>query len=77
MTSLPAKVFGIQDRGTLTAGNWADMVVLDLDKLTSATYEHPKSYPYGIAYVMVNGRWVIKSSQFTGTLPGETLRHVG
>ncbi|HWU38883.1 MAG TPA: amidohydrolase family protein, partial [Candidatus Acidoferrum sp.] len=70
MTSLPAQRFSLKDRGTLAVGMWADLVMLDVDAVRDATFEHPKQYPAGIPHVMVNGKWVIKDSQFTGILPG-------
>jgi N-acyl-D-aspartate/D-glutamate deacylase len=70
MTSLPAQRFSLNDRGTLDEGKWADIVVFDLDAVRDATFENPKQYPSGIPFVMVNGVWVIKDSQFTGKLPG-------
>ena len=62
------------DRGALTPGNWADLALFDLEAITDATYERPKTYPQGIPHVMVNGRWVIRDGRFTGSLPGEVLR---
>lgn len=74
MTSLPAQRFSLNDRGTLDEGKWADIVVFDLDAVRDATFENPKQYPSGIPFVMVNGVWVIKDSQFTGNLPGRLAR---
>ena len=42
MTSLPATVFGIAERGQLRPGAWADIVVFDLEKFRDrATYQDP------------------------------------
>jgi N-acyl-D-aspartate/D-glutamate deacylase len=73
ITSLPATTFGLHDRGALTPGCRADLVLFDLEAITDATFEQPKTYPQGIPHVMVNGRWVIRDGQFTGELPGEVL----
>ncbi|MFH1086147.1 MAG: amidohydrolase family protein, partial [Chloroflexota bacterium] len=73
MTSLPAQTFGLAGRGTLAPGNWADLVLFDLERVTYAPYEAPKTYPLGLPRVMVNGRWVIRDGAFTGTLPGSAL----
>jgi N-acyl-D-amino-acid deacylase len=70
MTSLPAQRFGIRDRGVLAEGNWADLVLFDLPAVTDAGFERPKQYPEGIPHVMVNGQWVIRDGEFTGSLPG-------
>jgi len=57
MTELPAKRFGLEDRGTVTPGAHADLVVLDLDEVTdTATYEAPRSWPKGIYDVWADGR---------------------
>ena len=74
MTSLPAQRFSLKDRGTLAEGMWADIVILDVDAVRDATFEHPKQYPAGIPYVMVNGVWVIKDNEFTRHLPGMLAR---
>lgn len=74
MTSLPAQRFSLTDRGTLAEGMWADIVMLDVDAVRDATFEHPKQYPAGIPYVMVNGVWVIKDNEFTRNLPGGLAR---
>ena len=74
MTSLPAQRFAIRDRGVLEEGTWADLVLFDLAGLTEAPFEHPKQYPGGIPYVMVNGQWVIRGGSFTGSLPGRLVR---
>jgi len=75
MTSLPAQTFGIVGRGALQAGNWADVVLVDLPRVRDATFEAPKRYAEGMPYVMVNGAWVIRENEFTGRLPGMALRH--
>jgi N-acyl-D-amino-acid deacylase len=41
-----------------------------------ATYEAPHRYPLGIEQVIVNGRFVIKDGEHTGSLPGRVLRHL-
>ena len=74
MTSLPAQVLGLRDRGLLREGYWADIVVLDPDTVAdTATYEKPKQYPKGIKYVLVNGAVVIEKGNHTGARPGKVL----
>ena len=49
MTSMPAQVLGLKDRGLLREGYWGDVVVFDPDTVAdTATYENPKQYPKGI-----------------------------
>lgn len=71
MTGLPAQVLGLKDRGLLHQGAWADITVFDRETVIDrATFEHPKQYPLGIDYVLVNGRPVIDHGRYTGELPG-------
>jgi len=74
MTSLPAQVLGLKDRGLLRQGFWGDVVVFDPDTVTDmATYDNPKQYPKGIPYVLVNGQVVIDNGQHTGARPGKAV----
>jgi len=73
MTSLPAQRFSIPDRGILAEGNWADLVLIDIESVKDATFDNPKQYPSGIPCVMVNGQWVIKEGQYTGAQPGRLI----
>lgn len=76
MTSLPAQTLGLPDRGLLRDGYKADIVVFDPATVHSpATIEHPKQFPIGIEYVIVNGQLVIDGGEHTGALPGRALRH--
>jgi N-acyl-D-amino-acid deacylase len=73
-TSLPAQILGIQDRGLIRAGLVADLVVLDLDRIRDrATFTEPHQYSEGVAYVLVNGRFVVDSTKLTGELSGTVL----
>lgn len=80
MTSLPARVLGLPDRGVIREGAQADITVFDLEKVRSlCTYENDATaaYPEGIPYVIVNGVAVIDDHQLTKALPGAVLRHSG
>lgn len=78
MTSVPARRLGLSDRGVVRAGNWADLVCLDLTKVHDcATYEVPRQYPIGIDWVIVNGVPVIADGSHTGRLPGHSIRRPG
>ncbi len=56
MTSLPAAHIGITDRGTLSVGQAADMLIFDPDRVReTATYEAPHSLAAGFDVVIVNG----------------------
>ena len=74
MTGLPASRLGLRDRGIVRPGARADLVVFDARRVTDrATYEDPHRYPDGIEHVVVNGRFVVKNGEHTGSLPGKVL----
>ncbi len=75
VTSFPAQILGISDRGILKEGDWADIVLFDPETIgDTGTYEEPESYPEGIQYVFVNGGLVVDQEGVTGNLPGRVLR---
>lgn len=60
MTSLPAQIFGVQERGTLREGAFADLVVFDPETIRdTATYERAVSLPVGIDAVFRNGTMIL------------------
>ncbi len=74
MTSLPASVMGMDDRGVLRAGAIADVVVFDLERFRDkATYSDPHQYAEGVVHLLVNGRSAIENGTFTGELVGQVL----
>jgi N-acyl-D-amino-acid deacylase len=74
MTSMPATHFGLRERGLLRKGYFADVVVLDYEKLDDgATDSRPFAYARGVEHVIVNGRLVIDHSEHTGARPGRNL----
>ena len=75
LTALPAERFGLRDRGRLAADCWADLVVLDLDRVEPrATLTDFARPPDGVAHVLVNGTPVVEHGRPTGALPGRVLR---
>ncbi|MEA2783433.1 MAG: N-acyl-D-amino-acid deacylase [Rhodospirillaceae bacterium] len=75
MTGLPAREFGIDRRGRLAAGHFADIVVFDPETIADrATFEHPQQISAGIELVLVNGVAVWQNGRPTGTRPGRVLR---
>ncbi len=78
MSSLPAQILGIRDRGQLREGFIADVVVFDQNTIKDTnSYEKPKSYSVGVPYVLVNGVVVIDKGEHTGARPGKALRGPG
>jgi N-acyl-D-amino-acid deacylase len=74
MTSMPATHFGLRDRGLLCKGYFADVVVLDYEKLDDAANDsQPFAYAKGVEHVTVNGIIVIDHSEHTGKRPGRIL----
>ena len=75
MTSLPAGVLRLKERGLLRPGCYADITVFDPDTVAdTATYENPHQTAVGIHHVLVNGRLVVESGRVTGATPGRVLR---
>jgi len=76
MTSLPADLLGLYDRGRIAPGMAADIVIFDPDKIQdTATYVKPAVYPTGIAMVLVNGTVAVDHGTSTGERSGEVLSH--
>ena len=74
MTSLPAQVFGMKDRGLIRAGAYADIVMFDAAKINdAATYQDPHQLSEGVTHIVVNGTVVRENGMFTGVLPGRVL----
>jgi N-acyl-D-aspartate/D-glutamate deacylase len=75
MTSLNAAKLGIQDRGLLRPGQYADLTLFDPQRVNDrATYARPFQYSEGIEYVIVNGKVVLERGKHTGARPGRALR---
>jgi N-acyl-D-amino-acid deacylase len=75
MTSLPARIVGLPDRGVLREGYMADLVIFDFDRIRDqATVLEPDRYSEGIDFVMVNGVFTIDGGEFMDELPGVVIR---
>ena len=58
-TSLPASQLGIRKRGRIEEGNYADLVLFDLNAInTRSSFERPDVFPTGIERVFINGQEV-------------------
>jgi N-acyl-D-amino-acid deacylase len=78
MTSLPAANIGIRERGSLTAGYYADVVVFDPATVRDhATFAEPLQYATGVEHVFVNGEQLLKDGEHTGATPGRGVRGPG
>ncbi len=76
ITMFPAKTFGIDKRGVIRKGAFADLVIFDHGKIIDrATFDEPFLKPEGICYVFVNGKPAIWDGKPTGIFAGRVLRH--
>jgi N-acyl-D-amino-acid deacylase len=74
LTGLPATNLGLDHRGFLKEGMFADVVVFDPGTITDrATFEKPHQYAVGVKQVFVNGVQVLKDGEHTGAKPGRAL----
>ena len=84
LTGLPAAIFGLQHRGVVREGNFADLVVFDHATIAAGPIYSRKDLPggharlfsdaIGVEHVIVNGTPIVRSGAFTGALPGRILR---
>ncbi len=84
ITSDPAELFGLRDRGVLTPGAWADLVVLDPATVGAGPATLVADLPggsarltsdaVGIEHVFVNGEETVTANAVNGAVPGTLLR---
>jgi N-acyl-D-amino-acid deacylase len=75
MTSHPASVLNLGDRGSLKEGYFADVVVFDPAKVQDhATYAEPHQYSTGFSQVIVNGALALENGEPTAARPGRFVR---
>lgn len=73
-TSLPAQIMGIENRGLIEEGYYADLVVFDMNTIQDlSTFFKPHQHSSGIEYVFVNGQQALVNGKLTGSLFGKTL----
>ena len=78
MSSAVAIRVGIQDRGLLREGMYADVVVFDPDAIIDrATFADPHQLSVGVREVFVNGVGVVRDGRHTGAKPGRIVRGPG
>lgn len=84
LTELPARLYGLVDRGRLAAGNFADVVVFDPATVGPRAERTRDDLPGGASrlfadadgmhHVFVNGTEIVRDGTFTGATPGTVLR---
>ena len=74
LTSLPATNLGLDRRGLLKAGYFADVVVFDPAAIADrATYAKPHQYSVGVKHVFVDGDQALRDGEPTGSKPGRAI----
>ncbi len=74
MTTLPATVFGLKDRGQIRPGAYADLLVFDPAKVNdAATYQEPHQLAEGMDTIIVNGKVVRQDGTFRSELSGRVV----
>jgi N-acyl-D-amino-acid deacylase len=74
LSGLPATNLGLDHRGSLKEGMFADVVVFDPATIADrATFDKPHQYAVGMKHVFVNGVQVIKEGEHTDAKPGRAL----
>jgi N-acyl-D-amino-acid deacylase len=74
LSGLPATNLGLDHRGFVQEGMFADVVVFDPTAIADrATFEKPHQYAVGVKHVFVNGVQVLKDGEHTGAKPGRAL----
>ena len=85
MTSVPAGVLGIDDRGVLAVGKRADLNVFDIDRVEERMPEIVHDFPFGAPRfiqraagyhaTVCNGEVVLRDDELTGARAGRVLRN--
>jgi len=74
LSGLPATNLGLDHRGFLQPGMFADVVIFDPQTIADkATFPNPHQYSIGVRDVFVNGQQVLKNGESTPARPGRAL----
>ena len=78
LSALPASNLGLEGRGQLRTGYYADLAIFDAARIQDhATFERPHQYSTGMVHVFVNGVQVLRDGEHTGATPGRFVRGRG
>ena len=78
LSGFPAESLGLDRRGLLKEGMFADVVVFDPATVADrATFDKPHQYSIGVRHVLVNGVRVLKDGEPTDATPGRALSGPG
>ena len=74
MTSMPAKIMGLDTRGTIAPGMIADITIFNPDTVIDmASFENPHQYSRGIEKVIMAGTIVIDQGKHSGKMMGQII----
>lgn len=83
-TDVPARLYGLTDRGRIEPGAWADLVIFDPETIATSPVSMKRDLPggaarlfssgVGIDVVLVAGEEVVRAGDFTDRRPGRVLR---
>jgi N-acyl-D-aspartate/D-glutamate deacylase len=84
LTDVPARLYGLRDRGRLAPGGWADVVVFDPERVGHGPERTRDDLPTGasrlfaeaegIEHVLVGGSEIVRAGSLTEARPGAVLR---
>ena len=84
LTDVPARLYGLKERGRVEEGWWADLVVFDAAEVAPADIEVREDLPggawrlyseaVGVHHVFINGEHAVRDGGFTNARPGTLLR---
>jgi len=84
LADVPARLYGLKDRGGLAQGAWADVVVFDPDTVGAQPLHTVRDLPggatritngsTGVSHVLVAGGEIVTDGELTGELPGRLIR---
>ena len=84
LTDVPARLYGLKERGRVEEGWWADLVVFDAAEVAPAEVEVREDLPggawrlyseaVGAQHVFINGEQAVRDGGFTDARPGTLLR---
>jgi N-acyl-D-aspartate/D-glutamate deacylase len=84
ITSIPASIHGLSDRGVIRTGAWADLLLVDRDRLAVGPTSWAQDFPTsasrlvvqaeGYRAVIVNGEVLFDDGSPTGALAGQIIR---
>ena len=78
ITGAPAASIGLEKRGVLKPGYYADVVIFDPEIIADCSeFGQPHKYSYGINYVIINGKLTLENGQHMGTMAGRVLQKRG